>query len=84
MFFVWLQRLILLALLAIGAIFTLENRHSILINSGGHTYEVPLYLVVFTLLSTGFIIGVIITSLGRRTPKKEQVKPSQSISAPHN
>lgn len=63
MFFVWLQRLILLALIIMGGLFALENRHEVLLNIGGDAYAISAYLVVFVVLALGFIGGALLSRL---------------------
>ena len=63
MVFVWLQRLVLFALILLGALFGLENRHEVLINIGGDMYSVAAYMLIFVLLALGFIGGALLSRL---------------------
>lgn len=60
---VWLQRFILLALIVMGALFALENRHEIMVNIGGDMYAVSAYLLVFIVLALGFVGGALLSRL---------------------
>lgn len=75
MVFIWLQRLILLALLVVGALFALDNRHAVLINIGGDTYSVSAYLLFFILLSAGFIGGALLSRLSMLAEAPPHKKP---------
>lgn len=63
MLLVWLQRLILIALLVLGALFALENRHEVILNIGGEAYAISAYLVVFVVLAMGFVGGALLSRL---------------------
>lgn len=74
MVLIWLQRLVLLALIIMGALFALENRHEILINIGGDAYAVSAYLVIFVVLALGFVGGALLSRLSTLVEVKRKDK----------
>ena len=69
---VWLQRLILLALILLGALFALENRHEVLINIGGTLYSLAAYMLIFVLLALGFVGGALFSRLSTLVEMKRK------------
>ena len=68
---IWLQRFILLALIVMGALFALENRHEITVNIGGEMYAVSAYLLIFIVLALGFIGGALLSRLSTLVDMKK-------------
>ena len=78
---VWLQRLILLALILLGALFALENRHDVLINIGGALYSVAAYMLIFVLLALGFVGGALFSRLSTlvEVRRKQSNRPNTDV-----
>ena len=82
MAFVWLQRLVLLTLIILGALFALENRHEVLINIGGDLYSVAAYMLIFVLLALGFIGGAIFSRLSTLVEMRRKRSNASGSKAP--
>jgi uncharacterized integral membrane protein len=65
----WARRLCLLALLAAGALFALDNPHVVSVSLLETTLDVPLYWLVFVAVAVGFFPGFLIGWFGRHTPR---------------
>lgn len=55
----WLRRTAGLLLLAAGALFAMDNTHSLTLNSLVGSMELPTYLVLFATLGFGFVAGLL-------------------------
>ena len=72
---IWIQRLILIVLLALGGVFSLENRHPVLVHIGGQSYETPAYMLIIIVLAFGFVGGALLARLSTLVDvKKKQPK----------
>ncbi|MBI1363984.1 MAG: hypothetical protein GC134_08350 [Proteobacteria bacterium] len=67
----WLRRFAATVLLAIGALFALENTSDITISVLDAPVTVPAYLLVFAVLTTGFFCGFFAGLLGRHRPLRK-------------
>ena len=82
-FMLWLRRTAGLLLLAAGALFAMDNTHTLTLNSLVGSIELPTYLVLFTTLGFGFVAGLLsvhllqaIRFMAHRPKKKKPDTPS--------
>lgn len=75
MLFVWLNRILFALFVAIGVLFSIENRQALTFTLAGHDYTTKAYLVLIGAVAIGFTIGVVLTMFSH---KAKQVKKLMS------
>lgn len=75
MLFVWLNRILFALFVAIGVLFSFENRQPLTFTVAGTDYTTKVYLVLIGAVAIGFTIGVVLSALNT---KAKQVKKLMS------
>ena len=71
MLFVWLNRILFALFVAVGVLFSFENRQPLTFTLAGADYTTKAYLVLVSAVAIGFTLGVVLTTLSH---KAKQVK----------
>ena len=78
MLLTWLNRLLFLALVALGVLFSFENRDVISFTVGGLTYSAKTYVILLGAVMIGFVLGVLLTTLDYKAKQVKKFMASKS------
>ena len=79
MLFVWLNRILFAVMVALGVMFSLENRAPIQFTFGGEDYAAKGYIVLICATALGFTLGVVLTKLSDKANKVKHYMSKNSL-----
>jgi hypothetical protein len=77
MLFVWLNRILFILLVAVGVLFSFENREALTFTIGGIDYTAKAYIVLVGAVTLGFALGVTLTMLDFKAKKVKKFMASK-------